>query len=355
MLGQPKVGRKWDAQRILCKFMQVSTNTNQVTSELCYRHRVSKIIAIGCVVAAFVGCNAASNKPLARVGERTITARELQQRLVRTDGAPLLLQMIDTKLIVRAAQQQGVDVSDAEIAAKVEGGVAQMASRHDLLRRLEAMGQTLDDYKAAARGELLLDKLARTLIDTSEEQLRTYYEQHREQFKHGPQVHGRWMLFQDQASAQAVREVIEEPDADFAGLARAVSSDSVTAEKGGDMGFFEAKDYAPAVGKVAFALQPDQISEVFEVPDGWAFLQVIEKRPAGVQPFSEIREMLRARIQAETIDQARQLWLNQARENARLHIPDKRLRGRVEQLIAGNAPYQPTRLLDIPAGPSLPN
>jgi len=261
--------------------------------------------------------------------------------------------MIDTRLIARAAQQQGVDVSEAEIEAKVEGGVAQMASRHDLLKRLEAMGQTLDDYKAAARAELLLDKLARALIDTSEPQLRAYYEQHKEQFKHGPQVHARWMLFEDQASAEAVRGVLEEPGADFAGLATAVSSDSVTADKGGDMGFFEAKDYAPAVGKVAFALQPDQTSEVFEVPDGWAFLQAIEKRPAGVQPFSETREILKARIHAETLDQARQLWVNQARENARLNIPDKRLRDRVEQLIASNAPYQPTRLLDIPAAPTL--
>ncbi len=306
------------------------------------------------MATALIGCNSSANKPLARVGDRTITARELQQRLVRTKGAPLLLQMIDTKLIMGAARQQDLEVSEAEVKAKVESGVAQMASRHDLLRRLEARGQTLEDYQAAARAELLLDKLARELIDTSEPRLRAYYEQNQEQFRHGPQAHARWMLFQDQASAEAVRGVIEEPEADFAGLARAVSSDAVTAEQGGDMGFFEAKDYAPAVAKVASALRPNQISEVFQVPDGWAFLQLIEKRPAGLQPFSEVREVLAARLQAESIQQARQLWVNQARAQARLHIPEKRLRGQVEALIAANPPYQPTQLLEIPAAPSLP-
>ncbi len=322
-------------------------------TKISVHHGLARFLLLVGVVGA-VGCSPSLKRPVARVGDRTVTAGELQRELVATKGAAQLLQMIDTSLIAKAAEEKGLSVPPEQIEFKVEHGIGEMTSKTELLRRLEQMGQTLDDYKAAARAELLLDALARSLVDTSDKQLRAYYERERSRFKHGPQVHARWMLFQDKASAEAVRGVLNEPGADFGGLARGVSSDSVTAEKGGDMGFFEAKDYAPEVGKVAFALKEGQISDVFAVPDGWAILQAIEKRPAGEQSFEAVKDMLRARTEAEMLPQARQQWLNTARAQARIHIPNRRLSEQVKRLIAAsNTPYEPTRLLDIPNAPTL--
>ena len=323
----------------------------------CHRKLPIVIALLACGAVALVGCGSRSSRPLAHVGTHTVSSDDLEQRVIEEHGASLLLQMIDARLITDAATAERLSVSDGEIATEVATGIAQTGSKAELAERLAGVGLTLDEYREQMRVELLLDKLARPLVDTSEQTLRAYYDHNKDQFQHGPQVHGRWMLFGDKASAEAVRGVLDEPKADFARLAEGVSSDMVTAEKGGDMGFFEAKDYAPAIWSAAATLQVNQISSVFEVPDGWAFVQLLEKRPAGTQPLAEVRDALIARIHAELLPQARQRWLNEARERARLRIPDKQLSARIDELIAARTPHRRIRLLDMltsPSPPSLP-
>ncbi len=322
-----------------------------------YRHHfflaVSVLLALATV--ALVGCGPRPANSLAHIGKRTVSSADFERRVVAEHGAPLLLQMIDAKLITAAADTQRLSVSDDEMTIELETGIAQVGSKTDLLERLDVVGLTLDDYREQIRVELLLDKLARQLIDTSEQALRTYYDHNKDQFQHGPQLHCRWMLFDDKASAEEVRGVLGEPGADFAGLAEAVSSDMVTAEKGGDMGFFEAEDYAPAVWQAAATLQINETSAVFKVPDGWAFIQLLQKRPAGTQPLAEVKDTLIARIHAEMLPQARQRWLNEARKQAHLRIPDKQLSARIDHLIAAQTPYQRLSLLNIPTSPSPPS
>jgi parvulin-like peptidyl-prolyl isomerase len=323
----------------------------QYTDSAIIMYRLIFITALGCLLAALSGCPARPPQPVAQVGELTITDVQLQDHLMRSKGARLLLEMMDTALIAKAGRQQGLTVSEEELEARVQNAATQVGSKEELVKRLEAVGRTLEDYREAARTELLLEKLAAAAAGPSEDDLRAYYEQHRDQFDHGAQVRARWMLFGDRDSAQAVRQVLEDPEADFAGLATALSEDNVTSAQGGDMGFFEAGDYAQPVTDMAFSLEPEELSPVFEVPDGWAILQTLEKRPAGLQEFEAVRDSIRARLQAESMPQARDDWLHQAREKARWHIRDPELRRQVEQLISDRVGFNPTRL---PQSLSLP-
>lgn len=315
-------------------------------------YRLVLFTALGCLLTALVGCPAPPSQPVAQVGELTITDVQLQDHLMRSKGARLLLEMMDAALIAKAARQQGLAVSEEELEARVQHGAAQVGSKEELVKRLEAVGRTLEEYREAARIELLLEKLA-AAAGPSEDDLRAYYEQHRDQFEHGAQVRACWMLFGDRDSAQAVRQVLEDPEADFAGLATALSEDDVTSARGGDMGFFEAGDYAQPVTDMAFSLEPEELSPVFEVPDGWAILQTLEKRPAGVQEFEAVRDSIRAHLQAESMPQARDEWLHQAREKARWRIRDAELRRQVQQLISDRVGFEPTRLPDAVGLPGL--
>ena len=316
------------------------------------RHRLALLLSSAVLFGIVAGCSNTASQPMAKVGEKLITAGEFEHALMLDKGGQLLLEMIDTELIFSEAQRLRLSASQEEIASRVELGVAQMASEAEFSRRLEQRGQTLEEYSEVCRAELLLDKMARELVDTSDEVLKAYYELHKNQFRHEKQAHARWMLFGDRESAEAVREALKDPKADFAGLAQAVSLDATTKDNGGDMGFFEAKDYAPAVSEVAFSLDPRQVSAVFQVPDGWAVLELIEIRPAGTLPFEEVREMLRARVIAEMLPNARGQWLDAARKNARIGVADERLDGQIKALIASGAPYRPSQLLNVPMAPT---
>ena len=62
--------------------------------------------------------------------------------------------------------------------------------------------------------------------------------------------------------------------------------------------------------------------------------------------------MLRARVTAEMLPNARAQWLDAARKNARIAVADERLDGQIKALIASGAPYRPSQLLNVPMAPT---
>lgn len=313
--------------------------------------RTIQLASVAVATIAVAGCVLSSGQPVARVNDTEITARELYEETLAMHGGRVLLEMIDTRLILQAGQKHKVRVDENEVEAEMQKAISQAGDKKELERMVAQRGLSMEAFREQCRASVILDRLARPMIPVDEATLRAYYERHKEEFKHGPQVHARWMLFDDKDSAQAVRSILDEPDASFAGLAKSLSSDSVTASEGGDMGFFGKDDYADEVIEVAFALEPNETSDVFRAPDGWAILQVIEKRSAGSPPFEDVADQLKARIWAEKMSQARQQWLKQARQQANLSFSDPDLERQVKTLIKTGHPYNPTRLLQIPQAP----
>jgi len=70
-----------------------------------------------------------------------------------------------------------------------------------------------------------------------------------------------------------------EADEDFAALAKAVSDDPATAEKGGELGWVFRGQMGDAFDEVAFSLEPGQIGGPVKLDDGYAIILVEEKDP----------------------------------------------------------------------------
>jgi foldase protein PrsA len=289
---------------------------------------------------------------IVRVNGEIITQGELLAELHRREGARLLLEMADTLLIEQAAAQQKLAVSDQELGLKYEQAVARLGSEGDLQRRLPQLGLSMDEFRRAVRAEALLDRLAMARLEITEEDVRQYYEAHAVQYSHGEQVRIRLMLFAGRENAEVVLAALKEPGADFAGLAAAFSEDPATREQGGDTGFFERSAYVKPLSDAAFALPPGQRSELIEVPDGWALLEMLERRPAGRVPLEQVQAGIRSRLQLELLDQARLDWLRRTRLTARLEVPDPVLAAGLQRLIEADTPYEAAELNpDLPRAP----
>ncbi|HLI17232.1 MAG TPA: peptidylprolyl isomerase [Rhodanobacteraceae bacterium] len=89
-------------------------------------------------------------------------------------------------------------------------------------------------------------------------------------------------------SAQGAHDKIEKlynelvnGHADFATLARQDSDDPTTANNGGDMGWITQDEWGTEVGKLLASLQPGQVSQPFESPDGsWHLIKLVGERQA---------------------------------------------------------------------------
>jgi peptidyl-prolyl cis-trans isomerase SurA len=102
---------------------------------------------------------------------------------------------------------------------------------------------------------------------------------------------------------------------DFATLAKSNSQDTLSAAKGGDLGWVNPGDLVPKFEEVMDNTQPGQISQPFETEFGWHILQVLERREHdSTEEYkrSKARQVIRKRKGDEELF----LWLRRLRDEA---------------------------------------
>jgi parvulin-like peptidyl-prolyl isomerase len=150
----------------------------------------------------------------------------------------------------------------------------------------ERTGLTEADYREIMRTRLLTEKMEEFVgeqVPTSELQVRA-----------------RHILVETQEEADAVLERLEQGE-DFAAVAMEVSTDTVSAEEGGELGWFPMGVMDTAFEEAAFSLAVGELSGVVESSYGFHIIQVEER--------DEDRE-LDADMLAQRKSEAFQVWLD---------------------------------------------
>ena len=173
--------------------------------------------------------------------------------------------MIEQVLIMQAAAQEGVAISDEELEATIQQSIEEGGGQASFEEWLQTSDLTYGDFKEEIRFQLL----AQAIFERVTGSIPTTAEQ----------VHARHIVVNTEEEAQAILTRLQAGE-DFAALARQHSQDENTKEAGGDLGFFpRGLLLSPEVEEAAFALQPGQISEVVRSQFGYHIIQVLEKVP----------------------------------------------------------------------------
>ncbi|MGB3016864.1 MAG: peptidylprolyl isomerase [Ignavibacteria bacterium] len=78
---------------------------------------------------------------------------------------------------------------------------------------------------------------------------------------------------------------------DFAAVATEVSQDPGSAQKGGDLGYFDRRRMVQPFDSVAFLLKVGEVSDLVRTPFGWHVIKVIDIK--GYEPFDKQKETLK--------------------------------------------------------------
>lgn len=110
------------------------------------------------------------------------------------------------------------------------------------------------------------------------------------------------------ARAEGVRKALVDEKKDFAEIAKAVSEDLETREKGGDLGYVERLALPGAFADLAFSANPGDITALVETQAGWFIGKVEEKKAPEQKPLDavkdEIAQQLFVKEKAKALAQA---------------------------------------------------
>ncbi|TAJ94562.1 MAG: molecular chaperone SurA [Gammaproteobacteria bacterium] len=102
---------------------------------------------------------------------------------------------------------------------------------------------------------------------------------------------------------------------DFTELAKGHSMDPSSAAKGGDLGWMNPGDVVPEFEQVMNSLDINEISKPFPSQYGWHIVQVLERRSHD-NTEEQKRNKARDAIRQRKLDEARESWLRQMRDEA---------------------------------------
>ncbi len=222
---------------------------------------------------------------IAKVGDREIRLSELsalqgtlpeQYRLMPMARLfpALRRQLVDTRLIARAAEAAGLD-REPEIARRLES--ARQSTLH----------------------AVYVERVLRDAV--TEDSMRAAYQRLKARTANESQVRASHILVSSEREALAVISELARPGTDFAALARARST-GPSGPRGGDLGFFGRGDMVKPFADAAFALQPGQITpKPVRSQFGWHVIKLVERRPAPAPSFDDAAEALREDIAQSAI------------------------------------------------------
>ncbi len=245
----------------------------------------------------------------------------------------LLGELIQQRLLIAAAKQQGIAISrrdvNAAIAREVEQRAGSGGGNREYRRRVE---DDLNRRRDEIRDALLVQRLQQAVLSEVKASDRDVRDSYR-------QLRARHILIRvaatgknglpDAQAKQKAEKVLAELKAggDFAALARRYSQDQATAARGGDLGFFGRGQMVPEFEQAAFALKPGQSSEVVKTPLGYHIIKVEQERVNLPSDFVKNKARYREQYLQEQQGRVWQTFGEGLRTQAKVQIVDPEMLG----------------------------
>ncbi|AJY71077.1 hypothetical protein RW64_16650 [Geobacter sulfurreducens] len=308
---------------------------------------------LGLCLAVTVAPSYGASKTAARVNGAEIGIDEYRQDLdravrrlgVAVDSLPevervelkrqVLDELIARELLFQESVRKGITVASGEVDGQMRKLREQFASGRDYDTALESLSTDEDDIRRQiARGmavQRYIDREFASAVTVREEEVRRYYDNHREEFTEPRRVRVSHILLTDaDGDTAAGRKKLKElrrrilAGKSFAETARKHSR-CLSRERGGDIGFVGHGELAPEMEKVVFSLAEGEVSDVVEDRFGLHLVTVTDIRPERVRPYKEVSAAIKG-----------QLKRDKATRQAAQHVRTLRDKARVELVLDGD-------------------
>jgi len=247
---------------------------------------------------------------LARIKGRKITLEEFR---VRIGEIPSYYQGF------LATQDGKIELLNGMIAEAV---LIQKAKEEGLHKR-EDIGRKLKNVEDRVLLETMIQELQKDRIAVADEEVKEYFEKNEEKFTNPEQVRVSHILVNKKSEAKSILNELRE-GTNFEKLARKYSIDSITAARGGDLGYISRGEMIPEFEDVAFALEnKNDISGIVETPFGYHLVKLTGRKQMRKKNQEEIDYEIRTSIQNEKLDRLMEKYKKELMVSINYDILDK--------------------------------
>jgi peptidyl-prolyl cis-trans isomerase C len=263
--------------------------------------------------------SAQNDDVLAKIGNKKITISDFNRILGYFDSERQKMIENNPQLKEKILRQlvQGMVVS--ELAKK-----AGFDKRPEIKKQLDFFK---DNFLA---NEFLKTEVA-DKITVSEDDMKSYYDTHQDEFKTPEMVRARHILIRVDKSAseedkkkakEKAEDILKRIHAgeDFAKLASDLSDDPVSKSKGGDLGFFPRGMMVKSFEEAAFALKPGEVSGIVESPFGYHIIKVEERKDSTIEPYDMVKNTINQKLLQDRKGPKVSEFIDKAMKDAKVEI-----------------------------------
>ncbi len=279
-------------------------------------------IAIGVIAASalFLLLSFGQNDKVASVNGKEISKDDLYAEMLKTSGPETLDLMISDEIIRQETEKEDISVTDEEIAAEIAVYEEEYGGDEQLEAALAENGMTIEDLKEEVQTYVKIEKLIGPNIEITDEQIKAYFEENKDSLGQSAKVEASHILTETKEEAEEIKAQLAD-GADFAEVAKEQSTDTVSAENGGQLGTFGAGEMAPEFEEAAFAMEVGGISEPVETEFGFHIIKVTDKTEATAPTLENSKEQIEGLLFDEQLNSEYTTWL--AEKQASYDIENK--------------------------------
>jgi len=178
--------------------------------------------------------------------------------------------------------------------------------------------------KQTVREEFEIQAVQRLIagtIEHSASELIAFYEERRSEYDIDEQVRASHILVATEGLAQQLLDELA-AGADFAALAREHSTDTGSAGRGGDLGWFARGRMVAPFEDAAFSTLVGELSDIVQTQYGYHIIWATDYQPEEKPEYEDVADLVTNDFEAETMAQRFNQWYAVARSIADISIED---------------------------------
>ena len=239
--------------------------------------------------------------------------------------------LIDQKIALEKIKELEIKVTSKEVDQAIERVKEDnQFTQETLIAKLKEQGSSYESYRKALKKELerirLINYEVKSKIMLREEEIRAYYDQHKNEFSSEGKVRLALIFLrqEDPGNKNEARALHQKAvdilsmikgGKDFRNLARRFSS-GPGARDGGDLGVFKLSELNPEMSELIKDLSTGDVSAPIIRPDGIRIIKVEEKDEGKVKSFEQVRNAIHAILYRKELDKKYSAWIKELRKKA---------------------------------------